>query len=82
MEKLSQELLYLDEFDLHTAAYNEDQIKRTFIGNGLRQKGLLSQISNPSLASPVLKLLARIFDPQKNVGYSAFEKVIHKMNKK
>ena len=31
MEELSNELRYLQEFDLHTAAYNEDQIKRTFL---------------------------------------------------
>lgn len=31
MEEMSRELRYLDEFDLHTAAYNEDQIKRTFL---------------------------------------------------
>ena len=31
MEEMTRELRYLDEFDLHTAAYSEDQIKRTFL---------------------------------------------------
>ena len=50
-------------------------------GNGINQKGILYWIENPQLASPTLKLLARIFNQEKNIGYDKFEKVLHKIPK-
>jgi len=62
-----------------TCHYSEDQIKRTFKGNGVNQKGLLHWVANPRMASTTLKLLGRILDPQKNSGYQSFERVIQKL---
>ena len=36
MEELSRELRYLEEFDLFSSAYNDDQIKRTFLVSHLK----------------------------------------------
>ena len=73
-------LHFLNDFDLHLM-YKDDQIKRLFKGDGMNQLGLLEHLKSPQLASSILKLLARIFDPQRNTSYLQFQMVFAKTKK-
>ena len=70
-QKQKVNLGFMDDFDLHQA-YTGDQVKRLFKGDGSKTLGLLEHLKNPKISPSVLKLLARMFDPQRNSSYLHF----------
>ena len=70
-------LNFLENFDLHQV-YKDDQIKRLFKGDGMSQIGLPEYLCNEQISSSILKLLARIFDPQRNQSYLQFQLIFSK----
>ena len=47
-----------------------------FKGDGSKTLGLLEHLKNPKISPSVLKLLARMFDPQRNSSYLHFQQVL------